>query len=153
MSAKAIFERGFLRASFVLWKRIVFVFCRARARLRLGLASARPPNWNTLPEVLAIVAAPRFSFIPGLSGSKEKRGAWRQEHTSLQLEPATPKTGHKAAPLVQRRRYGFRFQWANSYAELREILYKEGLFDVRVVPGMTVRGPDGPFRAAHASAR
>ena len=33
---------------------------------------------------------------------------------------------------------GFRFQWAGSYDEIRDILYREGLFDVRVVPGMTV---------------
>jgi hypothetical protein len=34
--------------------------------------------------------------------------------------------------------YGVRFQWAKSYDEMREIFFKEGLFDIRVVPGMTV---------------
>ncbi|MDH4198660.1 MAG: DUF5695 domain-containing protein, partial [Candidatus Aminicenantes bacterium] len=34
--------------------------------------------------------------------------------------------------------YSFRMQWASSYEELRERLYQEGLFDIRVVPGMTV---------------
>ena len=29
-------------------------------------------------------------------------------------------------------------QWAGSYEELRDLLYREGLFDIRVVPGMTV---------------
>ena len=41
-------------------------------------------------------------------------------------------------------------QWASSYDELRELLYEAGLFDVRVVPGMTV--PDEPHArvlAAH----
>src|SRR5207247_10357591 len=30
--------------------------------------------------------------------------------------------------------------WAKSYDELREILYREGLFDIRAVPGMTIPG-------------
>ena len=62
----------------------------------------------------------------GLSGREETRGTWRQAHTMLQIEPG---------PAV---RYGFRFQFARSYEELREILYAEGLFDVRAVPGMTI---------------
>ena len=60
------------------------------------------------------------------SGGDETRGTWRQAHTALDLKP-----GGKAS-------YGFRMQWASSYDDLRNILYENGLFDVRVVPGMTV---------------
>jgi len=35
-------------------------------------------------------------------------------------------------------RYDVRFRCALSYDEMREILFEEGLFDMRVVPGMTV---------------
>jgi len=66
----------------------------------------------------------------GLSGGRETRGSWRQPHTVLELQPA----GAPGSAV----RYGVRFQWAWSYAEMREILYREGLFDIRVVPGMTV---------------
>jgi hypothetical protein len=66
----------------------------------------------------------------GYSGNQETRGTWRQEHSSLSLGPA-------GAP-SSRASCGLRFQWASSYDEIREILYREGLFDVRVVPGMTV---------------
>ena len=66
----------------------------------------------------------------GLSGGNEKRGTWRQEHTFLTLGPAASKNN--------KINYGFRFQFAQSYNELREVLYKEGLFDVRAVPGMTI---------------
>ncbi len=66
----------------------------------------------------------------GHTGGSETRGTWRQEHTFLNLGPA-------GAPNAQAA-YGVRFQWAESYDAIREILYKEGLFDVRVVPGMTV---------------
>jgi len=65
-----------------------------------------------------------------LTGGSEKRGTWRQAHTSLKLGPA-------GAP-DSRARVGFRFQWAKSYDEIRDILFKEGLFDIRIVPGMTV---------------
>src|SRR5204863_5767510 len=34
--------------------------------------------------------------------------------------------------------YGFRFRWAQDYAGVRDVLYDENLFDVNVVPGMTV---------------
>ena len=66
----------------------------------------------------------------GLSGNRETRGTWRQPHTYLELGPAQ-------AP-NSKVEYGFRFRWATSYDELRQILYEEGLFDIRVAPGMTV---------------
>ena len=34
--------------------------------------------------------------------------------------------------------YTFKFRWADDYAGVRQVLYEEGLFDVNVVPGMTV---------------
>lgn len=66
----------------------------------------------------------------GLSGGNETRGTWRQEHTFLTLGPAGANNS--------KAHYGFRFQFAQSYERLREVLYKEGMFDVRVVPGMTI---------------
>jgi hypothetical protein len=80
-----------------------------------------------------------------LTGGIETRGSWRQEHTSLKLGPA-------AAP-DNKASYGIRFQWANSYDEIREILYREGLFDVRVVPGMTVPDDLSARFALHTKAR
>jgi hypothetical protein len=50
-------------------------------------------------------------------------------------------------------RYGVRFRWALSYDEMREILFEKGLFDVRVIPGMTVPDNlDAPF-SLHSKAR
>ncbi|HEU4391611.1 MAG TPA: DUF5695 domain-containing protein [Blastocatellia bacterium] len=65
-----------------------------------------------------------------VTGKQETRGTWRQEHTSLNLGAAGSES-NKAT-------YGFKFRWAKSYDEIRQILYDEGLFDIRVVPGMTV---------------
>jgi hypothetical protein len=64
------------------------------------------------------------------SGAGETRGTWRQPHTSATLSPhGTP--GDEIT-------YGFKFRWADDYNGVRNVLYEEGLFDVHVVPGMTV---------------
>lgn len=51
---------------------------------------------------------------------------WRQPVTSLTLAPGESKT------------YGLKFQWADGYEAIRELLVDEGKIDVHVVPGMTV---------------
>lgn len=66
------------------------------------------------------------SFV---AGNAVKSGTWRQEFTKLTLKPAAGKQSVK---------YGFRLVWANSWDDMRQILYDEGLFDIRVVPGMTI---------------
>ena len=66
----------------------------------------------------------------GMTGGAEKRGTWRQPHSMRTLGPAGAPDGRMSA--------GFRFRWARSYDEIRGVLYDEGLFDIRVVPGMTV---------------
>jgi len=65
-----------------------------------------------------------------LAGNAQSRGSWRQEHTARHLGPQ----GSNNAEV----RYGFRLQFADSYDEMREILFREGLFDIRAVPGMTI---------------
>src|SRR5512133_1323543 len=56
-------------------------------------------------------------------------GTWRQENTSLTLDPGKGKSSVN---------YGFKVMWADSWDAMRQTLYEEGLFDIRVVPGMTV---------------
>ncbi|HSO77805.1 MAG TPA: DUF5695 domain-containing protein, partial [Bacteroidales bacterium] len=56
-------------------------------------------------------------------------GTWRQENTSLTLDPAKGKSQVN---------YGFKIKWADSWDDMRQTLYEEGLFDIRVVPGMTI---------------
>ncbi|HXN50134.1 MAG TPA: DUF5695 domain-containing protein [Bryobacteraceae bacterium] len=57
---------------------------------------------------------------------RAKGGTWRQENTRLLLAP-----GQSAS-------YRFRLRWAKDYDAVRDTLYDEGLFDVHVVPGMTI---------------
>lgn len=66
------------------------------------------------------------SFV---AGNAVKSGTWRQEFTKRTFNPNAGKQSIK---------YGFRLVWANSWDDMRQILYDEGLFDIRVVPGMTI---------------
>ncbi len=56
-------------------------------------------------------------------------GTWRQANTSLMLDPGKGKSEVT---------YGFKIKWADSWDDMRQTLYEEGLFDIRVVPGMTI---------------
>jgi hypothetical protein len=61
---------------------------------------------------------------------RAKGGTWRLPNTRLLLAPK----GHAG----DSKTYGFRFRWAQDYDGVRDVLYEENLFDVNVVPGMTV---------------
>jgi hypothetical protein len=124
-----IFEHGFLRHEFISGHGSFFYFVRA---------SGAPPFLlvTVLPGTKLEYASgggrggSRFFIHSSRTGGAETRGTWRQEHTALDLA-AAGRPGSRA-------HYGFRMQWAASYDELRALLYGAGLFDVRVVPGMTV---------------
>jgi len=60
------------------------------------------------------------------SGARERRGTWRQKHTSRTLAPGQEAT------------YGFAFHWADDYQGVRDLLFRNGGLDVQVVPGMVV---------------
>jgi len=65
-----------------------------------------------------------------LAGGRETRGTWRQPHTGVTLSPRGTEG--------DRVDFGFCLQWADDYEGVRDVLYREGLFDVHIVPGMTV---------------
>lgn len=126
---KAIFERGFLRHQFVSGAGSFFFYTRA---------SGAPPylvvTTHTGTKLEYFTGGSRGGgtvFVHSArSGPAVRTGTWRQEHSALTLGPAgSPTAG---------RQYGFRFRWADSYDEIRQILYDEGLFDIRVVPGMSI---------------
>ncbi len=72
----------------------------------------------------------RVYIHSALTGGKETRGTWRQPHTSVTLSPQGSE-GDRVA-------YGFCLQWADDYDGVRDVLCRENLFDVHIVPGMTV---------------
>jgi len=132
-----IFEQGFLRHQFVEGAGSFFFYTRA---------SGAPPYLivTTLPgtRIEYFTAGGRgggpFYVHSARAAEQATLGTWRQENTSVSLGPTGSATDHV--------RYGFRFRWADSYDDMRRILYEEGLFDIRVVPGMTVpRGLSARF--------
>ena len=60
------------------------------------------------------------------TGEQETRGTWRQPRTARRLAPG------------ERADYAFDLVWADSYAGLRDALYRHGGVDVTVAPGMVV---------------
>jgi hypothetical protein len=128
---KAIFEHGFLRHQFISGNGSFIYFVRASGVPPFLIMLVKPgTKLEYFSGGFGGRGGAQVYVHSGASGSREQRGTWRQEHTSLKLEPA--KTGHATAS------YGFRFRWARSYGELRQILFEEGLFDIRAVPGMTI---------------
>lgn len=124
-----IFERGFLRHQFISGAGSFVYFVRASGAPPYLLLTVLPGTkleyWTSGGR-----GGGQLFVHSAKSGPAEKRGTWRQPHTALKLAPAGQPAGRVS--------YGFRFQWAKSYDELRSLLYEAGLFDVRVVPGMTV---------------
>jgi hypothetical protein len=139
-----IFERGFLRHQFVSGAGSFLYFVRASGAAPYLLVTCLP---GTKLEYFdgSGRAGGRLFVHSARSGPAETRGSWRQPHTSLRLA-AAGRPGSRAA-------YGFRFRWASSYDELRSLLYDEGLFDVRVVPGMTVPEDLAARFSLHTKAR
>ncbi len=124
-----IFEHGFLRHQFISGHGSFVYFVRASGAPPFLLVTVLPGTKLEFMEGGGRGGA-RVYVHSSRTGNSEKRGTWRQAHTALDLTPAgTP--GSKAS-------FGFRFRWAGSYEEIRRNLYGEGLFDVRVVPGMTI---------------
>jgi hypothetical protein len=139
-----IFEHGFLRHQFVSGAGSFLYIVRTSGAPPYLLVTCRP---GTKLEYFdgAGRAGGRLFIHSARSGPAETRGTWRQPHTSLPLAPAG-QPGSRAS-------YGFRFRWASSYDDLRALLYDEGLFDVRVVPGMTVPGDLAVRFSLHTKAR
>jgi hypothetical protein len=61
---------------------------------------------------------------------RTKGGTWRLPQTKVLLKPSGQSGDSTTCE--------FRFRWAADYDGVREVLYEEGLFDINVVPGMTV---------------
>ena len=121
------FEQTFIKHQYIAGNGSFIYFTRPSGEPPYLIVMTKPET-----KLEYFETTPKFSaFIhSGLSAGKEKRGTWRMPNTVLHLAAA----GEKGSSAE----YGFRFEWANSYDEMRKVLYDNGLFDVRVVPGMTL---------------
>ncbi len=76
-----------------------------------------------------------------LTGTNEKRGNWRQAHTSTTIKPG--------ATIA----YAFNLQWAKSYEDIRTKLFDNELIDVHVAPGMTIPSHSEATFALHTKTK
>lgn len=118
-----LFERGFLRHLFIEGDGS-FLFFTKRSGNPPYLIVTVKPGTN-----LEYYKDDTYYINSGYTGGNQE-GNWRQPHTFNKLAPA----GQGKDKLT----YGFRMQWAKDYQELREIIYKNDLLDIRVVPGMSL---------------
>jgi hypothetical protein len=122
-----IFEQTFIKHQYIAGNASFCYFTRASGEPPFLVVMTKPGT-----QLEYFESSPQFTaFIhSGMPAEKEERGTWRMPNTTLQLAAAREK-GSSAE-------YGFRLEWANSYEDLRKVLYENGLFDTRVVPGMTL---------------
>jgi hypothetical protein len=127
---KEIFEHGFLKHQFISGNGSFLYFVRASGMPPFPIVTVKPgTKFEYFAGGFGRGGAQVFVHS-GLSGGNEKRGTWRQPHTFLRLSGVESKSNKTT--------YGFRFHWAKSYDEMREIIFNEELFDIRAVPGMTI---------------
>lgn len=142
----AIFEKSWTKHQFISGYGSFIYFVRPNGEPPYLVMTTLPGTKLEYYAAGAGRGAPFQAFVhSALTGGSETRGTWRQAHTDAKLGPAGAQDDSV--------KYGFRFRWANSYEEMRDILYQEGAFDVRVVPGMTVPEDLGAEFALHTRAR
>ncbi|HXS69017.1 MAG TPA: DUF5695 domain-containing protein [Candidatus Polarisedimenticolia bacterium] len=140
-----IFEHGFLRHQFISGNGSFLYFVRASGTPPFLIVTVKP---GTKLEYFGAGfgrGGAQVFVHSGLTAGKETRGTWRQPNTFLKLGPAGAENGKV--------HYGFRFRWAKSYDEMRDILFQEGLFDIRAVPGMTIPNDLTAKFSLHTKAR
>jgi hypothetical protein len=125
-----IFEHGFLRHQFISGNGSFLYFIRASGAPPYLIVTVKPGTKLEYSGSAGGRGAAQVFVHSGYSAGNEKHGTWRQPNTFLKLG-ATGSNDSTAS-------YGFRFHWAQSYDEMRDILFKEGLFDIRAVPRMTI---------------
>lgn len=121
-----IFEKGFTKHHYIAGDGSFIYFTRPSGKPPYFVIMAMP---GTRLEYFDSENNYQVFIHSGHAGNLQE-GNWRYEHTYFDLAPS----GEEGSELE----YSLRMQWAGSYDELREILYDNGLLDIRIVPGMSV---------------
>lgn len=123
-----IFEQTFVRHQFIGGNGSFIYFTRPSGLSPYFLVSTHP---GTKLEYFEKQNNQEHYFIySGYSANKKADGSWRIKNRMTQLK----QKGEEGDNV----KVGFRFQWIDSYDDIRTALFENNLLDVRVVPGMTV---------------
>ena len=114
--------------SFIFWERPSGV---GPYLLMTPLSGTKIEYYEQHDQDRRAIRSPYWIYLhSACNGAGEARGTWRQPHTSITLAPK----GQRGDMVA----YGFKFRWVPDYDGVRDALVEEGLFDVQIVPGMTV---------------
>ncbi len=131
---ESVLRHGYVSGhnSFLFWLRCnsagPYLLMTTAEQTKLEYFDLQPEN-EEKPGGKRFFRAYVHSAAEGQVGSS-KGTRWRQPHTSVKLAPR----GQSGDTAV----YSFKFQWADSYEDVRSKLVDEGHIDVQVIPGMTV---------------
>ncbi len=118
-----IFEKGFVKHQFIAGGGSFLYFAKPSGKGPFLLVLPQP---GTALEYFDNKTGFAVYVHGALNAASEKTGSWRQPLTMQTVLPG------------QRYTAGFRFRWAHTWNDMRTLLYEEGLFDIRVAPGMTL---------------
>lgn len=119
-----IFERQVVKHSFISGNNSFIFWERPTG---LGPYLIMTPQQGTSLEYFNYVDHTYQVFIhSAFTVGNKPTSSWRQPSTSVSI------------PAKQSITYSFKFQWAQDYASVKNILFNEGLIDVSITPGMTI---------------
>lgn len=119
-----IFERGFTKHHFISGNGSFVFFTRPSGEAPFAMVL---PKEGTSLEYFDNQQGEYKVFMHSeVSGNTVPGGDWRMPHSGLDIDPSGSVS------------YGFRIRWADSWDDMRQVLYDEGLLDVRVIPGMSL---------------
>lgn len=122
-----IYERSFVKHHFISGNGSFLYFTKPSGK---GPFLMLLPKADTHLEYFDDKGDGYTAYIHSFLSANNVDGSWRQPNSTILVK----NTGRNANGL----HYGFRFRWAKDWDDMRRILYDENLFDIRVVPGMTL---------------
>lgn len=133
------FERQFTKHQSIQGNSSFLYFTRIGGQAPYYIWTA---NSNTPLEYWGYVDRTFRIFVhSGKTGQEQTRGSWRQKHTFGHLAAA----GDKGDCI----KLQFKFTDANSYQELRNVIYENGLLDIKVLPATTIPRTQYGYFALH----
>lgn len=138
-SPEETFERTFTKHHFIKGNTAFIYFTRFGGQAPYYIWTADPQThmeyWGYESDKF------RAYIYSGKTAQEHTRGSWRNEQTFGELKP----TGNDG----DRIRFSFTFDSADSYEQMRSIIYENGLLDIKTLPGMTIPRTQYGYFALH----
>ena len=127
---KEIFEKTFTKHAFIAGDASFLYFIRMGGVAPYFMMTTNPGTKLEYFDNSQQDRKYRVYIYSDKTGNAETRGTWRQDHTKVWLQPS----GLEGSRI----KHGFTFHIANSYSEMKNILFDNHLIDIEVAPAMTL---------------